>query len=99
MLTHNERARPNKQVDLHIDRLPRLPKEHSYKCVFNRSEQTTATSTPFGLNCPLPKLMDRQRHIQIELGRGKSSVCLSRSVNLQHIAALGPLFPGESETL
>lgn len=61
----------DKQLDLYIDRLPKLPREHQYKCIFNRSEQTTASQTAFGLSCPLPKLMDRQRHIQIEPGRGK----------------------------
>lgn len=59
------------QVDLFVDRLPRLPAGHNYKCVFNRSEQTSATQTATGLTCPLPKLMDRARHIQIEPGRGK----------------------------
>lgn len=56
------------QVDLYIDRLPRLPKDHSYKCIFDRREQTVATPTAFGLSCLLPKVMHRT---QIQPGRGK----------------------------
>lgn len=57
------------QIDLYIDRLPRLPKDHSYRCIFDRKEQTIATQTAFGLACQLPKVMLRPK---IQPGRGES---------------------------
>lgn len=68
------------QVDLYIDRLQRAAsssasggsskqEQLSYKCIFDKKEQTVATSTQFGLSCPLPKVMHRPK---IQPGKGMS---------------------------
>lgn len=84
-----------KQIDLYIDRLPRLAQGHSYKCVFNRSEQTSATQTANGLSCPLPKLMDRHKFIQIEPGKGESGqhLLLLSMLSLSRCANTNSLLP------
>lgn len=56
------------QVELKIDRLPPLPKEHSYKCIYDKKDQTTATNLSFGLSCPLLKVIHRPK---IQSGKGK----------------------------
>lgn len=79
-LSHLSFPARHKQVDLYIDRLPRLPKEHNYKCIFDKKEQTTATSMSFGLSCPLPKVMHRPK---IQPGRGELSHLSGRNLPLK----------------
>lgn len=80
----------NKQVDLYIERLPRLPREHNYKCIFDKKEQTTASSMSFGLSCPLPKVMHRPK---IQPGRGKLSIIFLLNELISPDARFPPVRP------
>lgn len=66
------KIRTTNQIDLHIDRLQRSG-AGGYKCIFDKREQTVATQTALGLNCPLPQTGNRPK---IQPGKGEQQIFL-----------------------